>query len=44
LESPNEKSISGGLKLDVQKAETQLLQIYLQGDGPELDHSIYMAN
>jgi FAD/FMN-containing dehydrogenase len=41
---PNEKSISGSLKLDVQKAETRLLQIYLQGDGPQLDHWIHTAN
>jgi FAD/FMN-containing dehydrogenase len=40
---PNEKSISGSLKLDVQKAETQLLQIYLQGDGPQLDHWLRTA-
>jgi hypothetical protein len=41
---PNEKSISGSLKLDLQEAETQLLQVYLQGDGPALDHWIRTAN
>jgi hypothetical protein len=41
---PNEKSVSGSLKLDVQKAETVLLQIHLQGDGSQLDHWIHTAN
>ncbi|HEY7247637.1 MAG TPA: hypothetical protein VH678_27515 [Xanthobacteraceae bacterium] len=40
---PNEKSISASLKLDVQQAETQLLQIYLQGDSPQLDHWLRTA-
>src|SRR5664280_1664155 len=41
---PNEKSVSGSLKLDVQKTETVLLQIYLQGEGSQLDHWIHTAN
>lgn len=41
---PNEKSISGSLKLDIQKTETRLLQVYLQGDSPQLDHWIRTAN
>ena len=41
---PNEKSISGSMKLDIAEAETKLLQIYLQGDGHQLDHSIHTAN
>lgn len=41
---PNEKSISGSMKLDIAEAETKLLQIYLQGDGHQLDHWIHTAN
>ena len=41
---PNEKSVSGSLKLNVQKAETVLVQIYLQGEGSQLDHWIHTAN
>jgi len=41
---PNEKSISGSLKLDIQRTDTRLLQVYLQGDGPQLDHWIRTAN
>ena len=41
---PNEKSVSGSLKLDVQKTETVLLQIYLQGEGSQLDHWLHTAN
>jgi hypothetical protein len=41
---PNEKSISGSLKLDVQQKETKVHQIYLRGDGPALDHCIRTAN
>jgi FAD/FMN-containing dehydrogenase len=41
---PNEKSISGSLKLDLQRTETLLLQVYLQGDGAQLDHWIHTAN
>jgi hypothetical protein len=40
---PNEKSVSGSLKLD-EKAETVLLHIYLQGEGAQLDHWIHTAN
>src|SRR5262249_22585002 len=41
---PNEKSVSGSLKLDVQEKETQVHQIYLRGDGPALNHWIHTAN
>jgi hypothetical protein len=32
------------MKLDIAEAETKLLQIYLQGDGHQLDYSIHTAN
>ena len=41
---PNEKSISGSMKLDVTDAQTLLQQVYLQGDGHQLDHWILTAN
>ena len=41
---PNEKSISGNLKLEHSASQTQLLQVYLQGDGHQLDHWIHTAN
>jgi hypothetical protein len=41
---PNEKSISGGMKLDITDAQTLLQQVYLQGDGHQLDHWIRTAN
>ena len=41
---PNEKTISGSLKLDVTPEQTLLSQVYLQGDGHHLDHSIHTAN
>ena len=41
---PNEKSISGSMKLDIDDAQTLLQQIYLQGDGHQLDHWIHTAN
>jgi FAD/FMN-containing dehydrogenase len=41
---PNEKSISGNLKFDIAEAETKLSQMYLQGDGQQLDHWIRTPN
>lgn len=41
---PNEKSISGSMKLDITDAQTLLQQVYLQGDGHQLDHWIHTAN
>jgi hypothetical protein len=41
---PNEKSITGNLKLDIQKAQTLLNQVYLQDDNIQIDHWIMTAN
>lgn len=41
---PNEKSVTGNLKLDIQETQTFLNQIYIQGDGIILDHWIRTAN
>jgi hypothetical protein len=41
---PNEKSISGNLKLEHSASQMQLQQVYLHGDGHQLDHWILTAN
>jgi hypothetical protein len=41
---PNEKSISGNLRLERSASQVQLQQVYLQGDGDQLDHWIHTAN
>jgi FAD/FMN-containing dehydrogenase len=41
---PNEKSVTGNLKLDLQNDETRLLQVYLHGDSKQLDHWLRTAN
>jgi hypothetical protein len=41
---PNEKAVTANLALDVQKAQTRINQVYLQGDGFQLDHWLRTAN
>jgi hypothetical protein len=41
---PNEKAVTANLALDVQKEQARVDQVYLQGDGIQLDHWLRTAN